>query len=104
MSTTAERLKSYANDPEFQFDLVTIEVGELIVDRLASLDLSQKQLAERLGVSAARVSQILKGNDNLTLKSLVAVAAALGVRLSVGFDLDTTAARDTRDEALGRAS
>lgn len=104
MSTTAERLKAYANDPEFQFDLVTIEVGELIVDRLEALDLSQKQLAERLGVSAARVSQILKGNDNLTLKSLVAVAVALGVRLSVGFDLDTAVAHDARDEALGRAS
>lgn len=104
MPSTAERLKSYANDPEFQFDLVTIEVGELIVDRLEALDLSQKQLAERLGVTPARVSQILKGNDNLTLKSLVAVATALGMRLNVGFDLDTAGARDTRAEALGRAS
>lgn len=104
MPSAAELLKSYASDPEFQFDLLTIEVGELIVDRLETLDLSQKQLAERLGVTPARVSQILKGNDNLTLKSLVAVATALGVRLNVRFDLDATGARDARGEALGRAS
>lgn len=41
--------------------------------------MTQKALAERLGMSPARVSQMLSGaGSNLTLKSIAAVAEALG--------------------------
>ena len=41
--------------------------------------ISQKVLAERLGISAARVSQILVGDQaNLTLKTIAKIAHALG--------------------------
>jgi transcriptional regulator with XRE-family HTH domain len=38
-------------------------------------------LAERLGVTPGRVSQILSGDENLTLHTLAAVCVALGARL-----------------------
>lgn len=71
--------------PEFEFDLLAIEVGEAIAGRLDNLGLSRSDLSRRMGVSRARVTQILAGDDNLTLKSLVAVANALGATLSVEF-------------------
>ena len=39
--------------------------------------MTQADLARKMGVSRARISQILRGNDNLTLKSIVAVAIGL---------------------------
>lgn len=44
---------------------------------------SRADLAASMGVSPGRVSQILSGDENLTLKTLSAVAAALGAELEV---------------------
>lgn len=44
------------------------------------LGISQRELADRLGVTEARVSQILGGGENLTLRSLGQLGWAMGVR------------------------
>ena len=44
---------------------------------------TQADLARKMGVSRARVSQILSGSDNLTLKSIVAVAIGLDSRVDL---------------------
>lgn len=41
---------------------------------------SQKDLAGAMGVTEGRVSQILSGDSNLTVRSLAAIAAALDAR------------------------
>ncbi|MCC6387110.1 MAG: helix-turn-helix transcriptional regulator [Dehalococcoidia bacterium] len=74
------------DDPEYLFELLAIDIGEAIVARMEALGLNRAQLAERMGVSRARISQVLGGHDNLTLKTLVAVAHALDASLSVGFE------------------
>lgn len=43
---------------------------------------NQKELARRLGSSPARVSVVLKGDRNLTLKTLASFAAALDHHIS----------------------
>ncbi|MFI7699794.1 helix-turn-helix domain-containing protein [Nonomuraea sp. NPDC049480] len=43
--------------------------------------ISRADLAAAMGVSAGRVSQILSGDENLTLRTLGAVVDALGARL-----------------------
>jgi transcriptional regulator with XRE-family HTH domain len=45
---------------------------------------SRADLAAAMGVSPGRVSQILSGGENLTLRTLGSVVAALGARLEVG--------------------
>ena len=85
---------SYDGDPEYEFDKLAIEVGEQIVARMEERGMTQADVAREMGVSRARVSQILRGNDNLTLKSIVAVAVALDSR--VDFRL-----RDARAAANG---
>lgn len=45
--------------------------------------LSRADLAARMGVSPGRVSQILGGGENLTLRTLAALASALDARFDV---------------------
>lgn len=42
--------------------------------------LKKKDLARRLGVSPARVTQVLNGGANITLRTVAQFALALGVR------------------------
>lgn len=76
-------VSDYQDDPDYQFELLLLAVGEEIVRQLETLNISRKELAKRLGVSAPRVTQILAGDDNLTLKSLAAVAHALNATVRV---------------------
>jgi len=43
--------------------------------------ISQKDLAERLSISAQQVSKILKGNENLTLETITKLENALEIKL-----------------------
>ncbi|MFF4222295.1 helix-turn-helix domain-containing protein [Streptomyces sp. L500] len=52
---------------------------------LAERDMTRKELAEQLGVSPGRVSQILSGDENLTLRSLAAVAESLDATVEITF-------------------
>ncbi|MEA2494467.1 MAG: hypothetical protein QOJ29_2378 [Thermoleophilaceae bacterium] len=49
-------------------------------------NVTQLQLARELGVSEGRVSQILSGDQNLTLKTLASVAAALKAHFVVDLE------------------
>ena len=59
--------------------------------------LSRADLAARMGVSPGRVSQILSGGENLTLRTLAALATALDAR----FDFELTSLK-TPDEYTSR--
>ena len=76
-------IQQYEGDPEFEFDLLAIDIGERIVERMEQLRMTRTELAAQVGVSKARISQILSGHDNLTLKSLVAVACGLESRIEL---------------------
>lgn len=45
--------------------------------------LTRAELAERMGVSPGRVSQILGGGENLTSRTLVALSTALDARFNI---------------------
>ena len=55
--------------------------------------ISRADLAARMGVSPGRVSQILGGGENLTLRTLSALAAALDARFD--FELHSLKVDDT---------
>jgi transcriptional regulator with XRE-family HTH domain len=48
-----------------------------------ALEISQRQLADRLGLSEARVSRILNGAENTTLRTIADLGWAFGVRFSL---------------------
>ena len=76
-------IQQYEGDPDFEFDLLAIDIGERLVERMEKLSMNRTELAAKIGVSKARISQILGGHDNLTLKSLVAVAIGLESRIDL---------------------
>jgi transcriptional regulator with XRE-family HTH domain len=45
--------------------------------------ITQSELAEKLGITAGRVSQILRNPGNLTLKKMVEYARSLGMKVSI---------------------
>jgi len=52
-----------------------------VLDRLEELNWDQKKLADKMNVTAQQVSKIVKGNENLTLKSIDNLERALGIEL-----------------------
>ena len=67
--------------------------------------LTRTDLAARMGVSPGRVSQILGGGENLTLRTLAALSVALDARFDI--ELTSPKAEDThtsRDTAEAEAA
>jgi transcriptional regulator with XRE-family HTH domain len=54
------------------------EIFRQVSAYMLSNNLSQKQVAEKLGVSNAYVSQILNGNFNFALKKLIEIGLMIG--------------------------
>lgn len=78
MKTFAELYESMKDTAEYQVEVLALTFTESILLRMEDLgDLSGKQLAERMGVSEAYVSKILRGTSNFTFSSLVKLGQAL---------------------------
>jgi transcriptional regulator with XRE-family HTH domain len=90
------RVDPKLTDPDvrrsYEEELLVGEATETLGAMLASTNLSQRELARRLGVTEGRVSQILSGSENLTLRSLAALGWGLGLR----FRLDPLPLADRR--------
>jgi transcriptional regulator with XRE-family HTH domain len=52
-----------------------------VLRTLRELGITQKELAERMGVSPQHINKLVKGNENLTLETIARVGEALGVDL-----------------------
>ncbi len=51
--------------------------------RLDELEMSQKELAQKMGISAQLVNKWVKGKENLTLETIARLEEALGIELMV---------------------
>jgi transcriptional regulator with XRE-family HTH domain len=72
--------------------------------RRLELKLTQEELAERSGINQSTVSQLERGEQAPSLRSLIALAQALGVSIEwlLGFDNPNEAARilDDYEQAI----
>ncbi|MFN3315317.1 MAG: transcriptional regulator [Raineya sp.] len=57
------------------------EIALQILSVLSKKGMSQKDLAEKMGVSPQQISKIVKGNENLTLETIVKLEKCLEIRL-----------------------
>ena len=64
------------------------EITNEINWRMGEDNVTRADLAGRMGVSPGRVSQVLSGGENLTLRTLVSLATALDGRFDVQFRPD----------------
>ena len=81
------RGSSAQKDIEAQVDeelsrLITQLTNEITV-HLQEHRLTRAELASRMGVSPGRISQVLSGGENLTLRTLASIATALDARFEM---------------------
>lgn len=79
-------LTPVGDTPEIEEYDIDAEVRDLVISARNAADLTQKQLAQRSGVSQANISKIENGNYHPSLSTLKRIAGALGKRLVVSFD------------------
>jgi predicted XRE-type DNA-binding protein len=74
MSSKSKLLKR----PNYLLTKYQNEIYRQLAAYIQSNNLTQKDVAERLGVSSAYVSQVLNGNFNFTLKKLIEIGLMIG--------------------------
>lgn len=96
--------KVYAND------LVPGDVfhpGEFVKDEIDARGITQKEIAEKMGIRPSVLSEIITGKRNITpamalkLESVLEIKAELWMRLQVGYEIDKI--RIKHKNALSRA-
>lgn len=80
LSRRRRALQDAAEDPGFGLQQ---EIVDEITWYMREHKVTRADLASAMGVSPGRVSQILSGGENLTLRTLNHVVAALGARIEV---------------------
>jgi transcriptional regulator with XRE-family HTH domain len=73
-----------AREGHDEADGLPVEIINEITWYMREHKVTRTELAASMGVSAGRVSQILSGDENLTLRTLGSVADALGARFEIG--------------------
>lgn len=74
---------SAIGEPESAFNFKRSEVGSELAGLVGFEHISRKKLADDLGWKESRVSRVLSGKENLTLKSIFEIADALGYQFDV---------------------
>jgi len=62
------------------------ELARIVMLRRAELDLSQEELADRMGTSVAVISRLERSRQNFSLSTLQRLAAALDTKLVYSFE------------------
>ena len=52
-----------------------------VLSALKKQKITQRQLAQKMGISPQQINKIVKGNENLTLQSIAKLEEALGIQL-----------------------
>jgi len=80
------RLGDFREDFDYRLGSIILDLTERISERMRAKGISRSALADKLGVTPAAVTKILRGNSNFTLKTLLSLADALDYSLTVGFE------------------
>ena len=105
MKTQHERLME---NPEyrrlFTMEGLVTDAAELVARLMMEAGVNKAELARRLGTSRARVTQLLGGETNMTVRTLAELAFALGaeVKLDARSVLAVTAKTARGADAGGR--
>jgi len=75
----SQMLEESRNRPDFIADEMALQIVADVYKAMLREGLTKKQLAERIGVSPAFVSQVLNGKPNMTLVTVAKFALALNL-------------------------
>ena len=81
--------KAFAEDPELYKEYKALEPEYEIVKQIlkarSELNLTQKELAEKVGIKQSNISRLESGNYNPSLEFLKKIAEGLGKELHIEF-------------------
>ncbi len=99
-TAVSDHIKDSLKDPEFRAEYEPLapyeELARIVIMRRAALDLTQAELATRMGTTASAVSRIESGQHATNAQTLKKLADAFGVRAVFGFE-DGTAEQPERE-------
>ena len=89
MKTTwiEEQLEGYKEDAEYKTEVLLLDVNEQLIAMMERLGVKRSELARRLGVSRAHITQVLEGQPNMTVRTLCKIATAVGLDIKVQLTL-----------------
>lgn len=89
MSDLRKYLKKQMNDSAFREEheatRAEFEVARALIEARVSLNMTQKELAERSGIRQSNISRIENGTCSPTIATLQLLAKGLGKELSINF-------------------
>ena len=89
MKSLKQFKKEMMNDPDFKKEYEAIQpeldIIRALLDARTSLNLTQKELAERTGIDQADISKIENGTRNPSLNLLKRLADGMGMKLKIEF-------------------
>lgn len=74
--------EDYVDDAESLAFEFLMEFGDMVLNQIDRQGMNQKELAERAGMDTSRLSKILSGNSNPTVKTLERIAIAAGLEMT----------------------
>jgi ribosome-binding protein aMBF1 (putative translation factor) len=93
-AAVSDHIKDSLKNPEFRAEYERLapyeELARIVIMRRAALDLTQAELATRMGTTASAVSRIESGQHATNAQTLKKLADAFGVRAVFGFEDGTT--------------
>ena len=100
-SAPAEIPDSFEGRAAFERDHLSNQIVDGVEKFMRDRGVSQQELAAKMGVSEGRVSQILSGDQNLTLKTLAGLAAALEGHFHIRFGTELVAEDEQSNRDAG---
>ncbi|MCX4323218.1 MAG: helix-turn-helix transcriptional regulator [Lachnospiraceae bacterium] len=89
MNDLHKYLEKQMLNPEFRAEReatrVDFEVAKALIEARTSLNMTQKELAERSGIRQSNISRIENGSCSPTIATLQLLAKGLGKQLSINF-------------------
>lgn len=62
-----------------------MDISGSIFSRMREIGITQSELARRAGMDEGRVSKVIRGKENMTMRTLARLEVALDFRLDAGF-------------------
>lgn len=78
----AELFREAAASLAFEVDSAKLDFTDEMLALMEAQKVSRSELAARLGVKPARITALLRGDNNFTLETMIRICRALGVKYS----------------------
>jgi plasmid maintenance system antidote protein VapI len=92
----ASLLTEFQPSEAFELERAKVEIAEQIHRIMEQQNISNVELARRLGSSKAYVTKILQGNSNFTIESLIKISRAISCQIDIQFSQPAPAKISTR--------